>query len=224
MFDRLFRRPGRRARTRLHVELLEDRCVPAVITVTGLGDGVTTDDDQLTLREAILAANTDMPVGDAPAGDAGLDTIQFQPGLSGVITLDPEEGAFTITEDLHILGPGANVIIIDAGHHSRLFNVDDGTAAAISVQISGLSLTEGDSGTDVGGAIRNTENLTLTGDQIINSSSNYNLDFPNPIGGGGGIWNDGTLALSNCSMSSNRATGGGRGGSAAASSATPAPR
>lgn len=68
------RQPSRR--TRLCVEMLENRLVPAVITVTGAGDNIAVD-GVVTLREAIEAANTNAPAGDAPAGDPGLDTIHF---------------------------------------------------------------------------------------------------------------------------------------------------
>src|SRR4051794_895864 len=54
----------------------------AVILVTSLSDS---DDTACTLRDAILAANTDDSVGGCPAGD-GADTIDLS-GLSGTIDL-----------------------------------------------------------------------------------------------------------------------------------------
>src|SRR5262249_50716102 len=54
---------------------LEDRSVPAVITVTSTDDSIALD-GFVTLREALTAANVNAPVGDAPAGDSGLDTIK----------------------------------------------------------------------------------------------------------------------------------------------------
>src|SRR5438445_167444 len=66
---------GRPARGPWRLVQLEGRCLPTVITVTGTGDTVAVD-GLVTLREAILAANTDQPVGDAPAG-SGTDTIRF---------------------------------------------------------------------------------------------------------------------------------------------------
>jgi len=60
----------------------------AVITVTSLIDNLFVD-GEVTLREAIVAANTNLPAGDAPAGDVGIDTIEFAAALSGqTITLD----------------------------------------------------------------------------------------------------------------------------------------
>jgi len=69
-------RPSKVRRFNPILEFLEDRAVPAVIAVTGGGDNIAVD-GVVTLREAIEAANTNAPVGDAPAGDAGLDTIRF---------------------------------------------------------------------------------------------------------------------------------------------------
>src|SRR5262245_47562350 len=67
---------GQRRRRRPLLEVLEDRTAPAVFTVTGAGDTIAAD-GVVTLREALRAANTNAPAGDAPAGDPGLDTIRF---------------------------------------------------------------------------------------------------------------------------------------------------
>src|SRR5262249_20835766 len=66
--------PARRAR--LSLEALQDRAVPAILTVTSVDDS-TLLDGFVTLREALTAASTNAASGDAPAGDAGLDTIKF---------------------------------------------------------------------------------------------------------------------------------------------------
>jgi hypothetical protein len=94
MLSKLFGLPAsprttdRRAtrRPRLGVTLLEDRCVPATFIVTGTGDTISVD-GQVTLREAITAANTNRAVGDAPAGAPGLDIINFAIG-SGQQTIN----------------------------------------------------------------------------------------------------------------------------------------
>ena len=44
------------------------------ITVTGTGDEIDANDNQVTLREAICAANKNSSCGDAPGGTPGLDT------------------------------------------------------------------------------------------------------------------------------------------------------
>ena len=75
----------------------------AVITVDSFLDnfdpGAPTTDGLITLREAILAANTDAVVGDAPAG-SGADTIEFDNVLSGqTITLGGTDLALTDLAD-----------------------------------------------------------------------------------------------------------------------------
>src|SRR5207248_8003433 len=73
------------------------------ITVTGIGDAIAVD-GVVTLREAITAANTNQPSGDAPAGDPGLDTIQFDIPGSGVQTIALTSPLPLITEPITING------------------------------------------------------------------------------------------------------------------------
>jgi hypothetical protein len=62
---------GRGRRARPGVAALEDRAVRAVLTVNSLVDGpVDLTDAQVTLRDALYAANNHLPV--APGGRAGL--------------------------------------------------------------------------------------------------------------------------------------------------------
>jgi len=65
---------------RLRVETLEDRTTPATITVTTLVNSFA-QDWQVSLREAIQAAETAPAVNEATAG-AGPDTIVFATGLN----------------------------------------------------------------------------------------------------------------------------------------------
>src|SRR5947208_16929367 len=93
----------------LSIELLEPRFTPAIITVTSTGDTVAVD-GFVTLREAIIAANTNAVSGDAPAGDVGLDEIHFNIAGPGVQTISPTTALPIITEPLTIDGytqPGA---------------------------------------------------------------------------------------------------------------------
>jgi hypothetical protein len=61
----------------LGIEPLEIRATPAILVVTGTGDNIAVD-GFVTLREALTAANTNAPSGDALAGSVGLDTIKFR--------------------------------------------------------------------------------------------------------------------------------------------------
>lgn len=89
---------------RAALEVLEQRIALATITVTGTGDTVDDSDGVVTLREAILAANNNAVVGDAPAGDAGLDTIEFDIDGAGPHTISLNSVLPTITEPLTING------------------------------------------------------------------------------------------------------------------------
>src|SRR5947209_5170508 len=72
------------AKPQLGLEHLEERVVPAVITVTTTTDNANAGDNQVTLREAILAANTDSTAGNSDftgrvTGTFGDDMIVFDP-------------------------------------------------------------------------------------------------------------------------------------------------
>jgi hypothetical protein len=54
--------------------------VAVTITVNSAGDTIAVD-GAITLREAITAANTNAPSGDAPAGSPGYDCIRFTPAV-----------------------------------------------------------------------------------------------------------------------------------------------
>jgi hypothetical protein len=139
---------GRRCRsrpTRPTLEALEGRCLPS--TVTNLDDA-----GPGSLRQAIL---------DTPAGG----TVDFQPGLSGTITLT--SGELAIGKDLTIDGPGASVITVSGNHASRVFDI----AASITVAISGLTIADGLATGDDGSGIRNQGTLVLTDSTLTGSSS-----------------------------------------------------
>src|SRR5262249_28185971 len=125
---RLTGRPHRR-RILLYIEDLEGRCVPT--TVTTLADAGAG-----SLRQAIL---------DTPAGG----TVDFQPGLSGTITLT--SGELAINKDLTVAGPGADVVTVSGNHASRVFNI----ARTFTVDISGLTIADGSVGIAFGGGIFN---------------------------------------------------------------------
>ncbi|HEX3148914.1 MAG TPA: CSLREA domain-containing protein [Gemmataceae bacterium] len=114
----------------LSIELLEPRIALAIITVTSTGDTVAAD-GFVTLREAIIAANTNAVTGDAPAGDPGLDEIDFNIAGAGVQTISPTAALPNFTEPLTIDGytqPGAAANLNDTG-----------TIATILIEINGAS-------------------------------------------------------------------------------------
>lgn len=93
----------RKTQRNLQAEALEQRLVLSTITVTSLAEGVN-EDGEVTLREAILAANADISVDGSETGD-GEDRIVFADGLSGSIDLN---NTLVITDSVKIIGNGAS--------------------------------------------------------------------------------------------------------------------
>lgn len=184
---------------RPRLQVLEDRCVPTVYTVNSTAMNETAD-GQITLLEAINAANNDAPNGDAPAG-SGADSIQFDPGLNGLMITFNGAGV-VITDRLTITGPGSDLLTI-SGFNTLLFSVFDFSSTRFAVTMSGLTLTNGDSNS--GGAISNSENLTLTDVVIFNN-------FAENGSSGAGIFNSGSVTIQNSILSDNSTNTAGRGG------------
>ncbi len=213
-------------RRRLVFEPLEDRRLLAVFTVSNLNDA-----GGGSLRDAITMANV----------DSIADTIDFS--VTGQIDIASQLP--TITESVTITGPRANLLSIDAGNGTdnvfntgdgyRIFNIDGGTATEIDVELRGLTLSGGDVGgsfpDDSGGAILNSENLTLTsstlsgnsadrGGGIFNTNTGTATLTSSTLSGnsadrGGGIFNGGTVTITSSTLSGNSAyyyLGGGGGG------------
>lgn len=155
------------------VEHLEDRCTPAVLTVTTIDD-VVADDGQLSLREAIMAANTDTTVDGATG--SGADQIMFDSSLAGgTIRLNSQ---LEITSIIDILGDYKSPIISgdsladggligagDADGHgdTRIFYV----SSSGSFIIRSLKLFDGYA-TDNGGAIfgESGSSITISGSTL----------------------------------------------------------
>jgi hypothetical protein len=141
-----------------------------------------------SLRQAIL---------DTPAGG----TVSFQPGLNGTITLST--GELAIDKNLNIAGPGANLIAVSGNNHSRVFDI----SAAIGVDISGLTIANGNADFSVGGnggGVRNDGALTIRNCTISGNSAGN--------GDGGGIENFGFLIVCGSTLSGNSVQGGSGGG------------
>ena len=204
----------------------------AAITVTSKLD--TADPGKCKLRDAIVAANFNMAIGDCPAGSAGLDTIGFSLGVQCnltpcTITLN---GALpTVTENLTINGNGTT---ISGANAFRVFDL-----GAVTVNMSNLKIANANvSGSSFGGAISMSDgNLTLTNiffsnDRAISGGAIYeakgtltvtNSNFSGNIAGtggdGGAIFNgSGSLSVSDSAFNNNSAVNGG--GAIAATSGT----
>ena len=75
------RRRQRRGTER--TEWLEQRVLLSAIIVNSAADNTTSGDGLVTLREAIIAANTNVITDLGQTGTAGLDTITFGDGSAG---------------------------------------------------------------------------------------------------------------------------------------------
>ncbi len=201
-------------RFRPQLEELESRLSPATLTVNTTADN-TTSDAFLTLREAILVVNAGTNAGVIPglgralsAGEQGQinttqpfgtnDTIQFS--VTGTILLG--SNLPQLTRSVSILGPGAASLSVDGNAHQfQPFNI----AAAATVTLSGLTITNGGTAGN-GGGISNSGTLTVQNSTISGNTAG---------GGGGGIYNigtaltHGTLTVQNSILSGNMAGGGG---------------
>ncbi|MBN9118617.1 MAG: Ig-like domain repeat protein [Planctomycetes bacterium] len=197
LVDRKPVQPPARRRTRLAVEALEDRLVPATITVTSLADvALGTSHTGVTLRDAIQAANTDTSVNGSTAG-SGADTITFDPALfvTGPATisltqfsqgLNSDEfgpSAFRISSDVTIAGPTGNyglTVQRDAtAANFRLFYVygGAGSEAAASLTLQNLTLSggvahggnsaSGGAAAGMGGAVFNRQGALVLLDTLL---------------------------------------------------------
>ena len=105
------RRPDRRRKKALSLELLESRQLLTTMTVDTFVDeldGSIVDGDT-SLRDAIAVANA----------TPGTDTINFDGGLAGG-TLTLTIGEMLITDSVTINGLGADQMTIDGGGQSRI--------------------------------------------------------------------------------------------------------
>jgi len=177
----------------------------ATLSVTNLGDSGAG-----SLRAAVAAANA------AP----GLDTIDI--AVTGVIQLT--SGELEINDAVTITGPGAGQVTVDAGGHSRVFEIFDGPVS-LPVVISGLTMTNGSAPTheyyyagttleaqESGGALVET----ITPANIYGVVGSLELDdvvITDSQAGAGGAVDAGNvnLTINDSTLSGNTAVAGGGG-------------
>src|SRR5262245_35497983 len=183
------RRPSRQPTTRLRLEALDDRCVPAVLPVTS-----TLDDPSHpgTLRYAIAHA------------DDG-DTIAFTPALQGApIVLT--QGELLLEHDVTFEAIFDGIQTISGGGRSRVFAI----SSAAQVTLSDLTITNGNGvgnnpltmdHNGLGGGVLNFGSLTITNSTLAGNSA-YD---------GGGVLSFGSLTVAGSTLSGNSASHGGGG-------------
>src|SRR5262245_42755487 len=110
------------------LDVLEDRTLPSIFTVTRLADDALAG----SLRWAITPANQ----------TPGDDTIDFQPGLTGTINLT--SALPNLSSNIDMQGPGAASLTVrrNSGGSYRIFTV----AGGATVLISGLTISNGTDG------------------------------------------------------------------------------
>jgi uncharacterized delta-60 repeat protein len=178
---------------------------PETITVTN-----TNDSGAGSLRQAIA---------DAVPGS----TIDFDPNVfatSQIITLT--SGHLVIDKNLTINGPGATLLSISGNNATNMFNVKSG----VMVTLNGMTIRDGRA--EYGGAIQNNGALTvsyctvsgntaISGGAIFNvngsiltiNSSTVSGNSAAPSHSGGGIFNFGSITVSDSAISGNTAYRGG---------------
>jgi CSLREA domain-containing protein len=168
----------------------------AIITVNTTADELNSDGD-CSLREAIAAANTNLPVDACPAGTPGpiIDVITFS--VTGTISLT--NGQLTVTDDLMIDGPGATNLTVSGNNSSRVIEVTGG----VTLDLRDVTVADGSTAAAANGGagILNFGTLTVT-DSIF--SGNAARPFV-----GGGILNAGTLSVASSTFSGNSGVHGG---------------
>ena len=173
-------------------------------TVTTLADLVASD-GQVSLREAITAANTNLPSADAPAGSSGYDVIRFAPSLTagGLTTITLVGPELVLSDEVEIIGPGRDRLAVSGNNTSRVFRVTSLT----SVTMAGLTIRDGLSPALFSGGSVNGETtsvLTLRDCRLTSNTARRR-------GGGASMQSGGTMTLTDCLVDGNLGKEGGGG-------------
>jgi CSLREA domain-containing protein len=195
----------------------------ATISVNTTTDENNTDGD-CSLREAIIAANTDTAVDACPAGN-GADTIILPTGtftftLAGTSENEAATGDLDILDDLTLTGDGAASTFIDANGLDRIFETLNGSGFSIS-----RMTLQGGNQSAAGGAIRvaGAATLTLTAVRLSDTSAGssfaiyvisgsslnvYSSRIEDNLGGGLYLQATTTTVIRNSTLSGNQSTNG----------------
>ena len=147
----------------------------STIAVNSTSD-VISDDGFCTLREAVIASNTDTPsgamIGECTTG-AGSDTIVLQSEtytltIAGTGEDNALTGDLDLLDSVQILGAGQQDTVVDGNDLDRVFR--NRHFPAISVSISDLTIRDGATSGD-GGGIYNSEVLDLMKVSLISNSA-----------------------------------------------------
>lgn len=188
----------------------------AMIIVTSTQDALS-DSGLCTLREAVIAANTNAPSGSTPGecvsgSSMTPDTIILPAGTLGLSLAGAESdfstnaavGDLDITQSLNIQGQGMSLTTVTAaGLGARAFHVDGAAVVAgfVDIRISG-----GVSATGNGGGIFLEDGISMNLTRVSLSG--------NQAAEGGGTWATSTanVVVTDSVLSTNVASDGGGGG------------
>lgn len=180
--------------------------VTATITVNSAADAVAVDGN-CTLREAVIAADTQTAEDGCPAGNLAT-TIVFDPATNGTPIVLTDVGAgedaaatgdldVTGSTSLTIKGNGVGQTIIDGDKDDRIFHVLN----TASLTLQDLTVTNG-AGVPQGGGIYATSGTSLTLTSVV-VTNNYATNTS--TAGGGGIEADGNFSMTGSTVSGNTA-------------------
>ena len=181
----------------------------ATIVVDTQIDDVTLNGN-CTLREAVIAANTNTVVDLCIAGEASpvLDQIDVPAGtydltVQNAPTTDDtaQEGDLDILEELILVGAGMNNTIIDGQASERVFDIHATIFALTSLQH--MEIRNGDD--QGGGGILNRASLQLDYCRVTGNVSNTSGGPPGPGGGIRHLPGAGTLEINDSEISNNQA-------------------
>ena len=183
--------------------LVSQPLTAATILVSTVSDAIAMD-NRCTLREAVIAANTDAAFSDCPAGD-GPDVIELffeSPHTLAVVGAGEDDGVtgdLDIRDDLTIRPTEPGVMrIIDAAGVDRVFDVIDGANLTLDrIEVRGGFVTGFGGGFFVRDA---ASELQLLGSRIENNEA---TSF------GGGIFSRGPVLLLESILSDNEGSDGG---------------
>jgi len=170
----------------------------ATITVdSSLDDLDLPPNGNCTLREAIVAANTNATVDACVAGQQGPGVTDVVIVPAGIYTLSisgtgedqAQTGDLDLNDSVSIEGVGARLTIIDGGGLDRVFDV-----AGVAAAISDVTLRNGHAGGGNGGGIQNGGTLTLDRSTVADNTAG---------GPGGGIRNNNDIFILDSTLSGN---------------------
>lgn len=205
----------------------------ATITVDTTHDGASIA-GTCSLRDAVRAANLDLPVHACAAG-SGADVIRFAAGVDAIDLLDAGGGALIVETPVILDGEGRRVTIRRPATQTP-FKIIDANTIGQTLELRWITVTGGLDNAE-GGGIRSRGWLTLSNSEVVGNATSRNLggggiyvydggtltdsvvsgnsvDSPDSSGGGGGVATYGNLTvtrsrIANNSVSSLNSSGGG---------------